>query len=652
MRQWAISIGINQYQFFQPLSYAQRDAQAIQQFLANDAGVPLDQCVLLTETSPNQWDRSTYPDRENIQNWLDFITQRCVQPGDVLWFFFSGYGICQQGQDYLVPIAGTPADVQATAIPLEMIFRTLRRVSTANVLVLLDINRNESSFSYETVGTHTEHLANITGIPTILSCQPGQFSRETSALGHGFFTATLLDCLRSHQCTTVAALNQALSAHLPELSEHYWRPIQQPVTICPADKQQQLILPATAFPAAQPLKERTVTAETAIANGAAFLAMQTTGGIERLNLANGYTNGHSSQQVGTTATVPLSSNARFQTNGNGGMTTASGSISNPQAVSSHGGANATQVVNGSTQPPTALNGTGLSTSVDMPPQNYENKATHSDRVATVTQPHSDSPEDVNDLSDTLFWRSVLRWGGLAVVGLILGVLLRNHDSFTPKHPTAQHPAISSTGQTGSGQTGSGQAATGQQSLSTKPGTKSEIPGNSSVSPAVMPSLQPIASTQLGVSGTNQLHGSTGKSATAQPASVKGAASVAKMTASSPSSHLAKAKALIALNSDQASPYSDAIREAKQVQPGQPDYAQAKQDIALWSRQILSIARQRGRQGRFDAAIVAARLIPPEQPIHADAKGAIDRWCPALKKQRTANPVQREQAKGICQKGIG
>jgi hypothetical protein len=115
--------------------------------------------------------------------------------------------------------------------------------------------------------------------------------------------------------------------------------------------------------------------------------------------------------------------------------------------------------------------------------------------------------------------------------------------------------------------------------------------------------------------------------------------------------LAKARALVAVNSDQASPYWYAIQEAKQVQPGQPDYAQAKQEITRWSRQIMSIARQRGRQGSFDAAIVAARLVPQEQPVHTEVKSAIDRWCPSLKSQRSANPAQRQQAKNICRKGI-
>ena len=36
-KNWAIAIGINQYDYLQPLNYAKRDAQLIQQFLGNEA---------------------------------------------------------------------------------------------------------------------------------------------------------------------------------------------------------------------------------------------------------------------------------------------------------------------------------------------------------------------------------------------------------------------------------------------------------------------------------------------------------------------------------------------------------------------------------------------------------------------------------------
>ncbi len=36
-KNWAIAIGINQYDYLQPLNYAKRDAQLMQEFLRNEA---------------------------------------------------------------------------------------------------------------------------------------------------------------------------------------------------------------------------------------------------------------------------------------------------------------------------------------------------------------------------------------------------------------------------------------------------------------------------------------------------------------------------------------------------------------------------------------------------------------------------------------
>jgi uncharacterized caspase-like protein len=671
MRQWAISVGINQYQFFQPLSYAQNDAQAMQQFLVDDVGIPAEQCLLLTETSPPQWGKSTYPDRQTIQSWLDLLTQRYIQPEDTLWFFFSGYGVCQQGQDYLVPIEGDPAAVQTTTIPLESIFRSLRQVAAAKVLVLLDVNRNESSFSYETVGTHTVHLASITGIPTLLSCQPDEFSRETSALRHGFFTAALLESLRNRQSATVGALGQYLSQQLPALSEHYWRPMQRPVTICPTEKLQQPLVLSGAHTATYAAGDRVTPPPSAANEAEPLITLQALAATANLNHSSSTsTNSNGNRHLAATAVVNPAQGGMYTPNG-GGMGTHGGSIVAPgehpgtQAVSlTYSGSNgfisgsaqsASSVINGHgfasahTQP----NSNGTHSPIDSATQNHQNGVAQSTQAVTVPQSNFDLPEDANEISDALFWRTALRWGSFVVVGLILGVLLRNCAAFTPKTPSAaQQDAQSGLKKASSGQAPLSAASPNGTPLDAKspeaksPEAKSIVPISAPAAPvgkALLP--QSIAATQrFGVSGASRLHlsATTGAVGT-QPAQPK-----TTRTAQPPAqSHLAKARALAAVNSGQASPYWYAIQEARFVQPGQPDYVQAKQEIVQWSRQIMSIARQRGRQGGFDAAIVAAHLVSSEQTQSAEAKRSIASWCPSLRRQRGANPVQRNQARAIC-----
>ncbi len=660
MRHWAISIGINQYEFLQPLSYAQHDAQAIHRFLVETGGVPAEQCLLLTETSPPQWGKSTYPDRETIQSWLDLLIQRYVQPGDVLWCFFSGYGVCQQGQDYLMPIEGNPAAIATTAIPLEAIFRSLRQVAEATVLVLLDINRNESS-SHEAVGTHTEHLASITGIPTILSCQSGQFSRETSALGHGFFTAALLESLRDNRSTTLAAVEQYLSDRLPELSEHYWRPIQQAVTICPDEKRQQPLLLLAPGVTTQQNGDRYAPAQAALQNGSAATAngsLSTTGrtlpdaGIPSMpydGAANGSgwkpvaTNGHSldAKDGAIAASGYLPPHAMAASNGNGNVSTNGSThhLSSLTAVSPQ--------TNGSMSSPSSH----VALPIDRVAQNHDNRVAQPPLVPTVPQPYSDDLEDANEIPDALFWRPVLRWGGIAVVVLISGVLLRNYAAFTPKAPaTVQQPGTAALRPSPSG-TGQPDVA----SLTTpSPSVSTSLPivptPKAPTATKVIPPQSIATARDFGASGASRLSPtavSTGKpepTTQAQPAQVKGAAPIARPSALSP---LSKARALAAANRGQASSYSSAIQEAKTVKPGQPEYAQAQKEIASWSRRILSIARERGRQGSYDAAIVSAQLVPQNQPIYAEANGALVRWCSRLDRQRNANPVQRRQARTIC-----
>ncbi|NEQ19287.1 MAG: peptidase C14, partial [Microcoleus sp. SIO2G3] len=111
-----VAIGINRYQFLQPLSYGQADAQALRHFLVRQASLPSNQCLVLTDTSPLVDNQSTYPSRENILNWLRANHQNSRQSENWRWFFFSGYGVNWQNADYLMPIDGNPDDIPVPGI--------------------------------------------------------------------------------------------------------------------------------------------------------------------------------------------------------------------------------------------------------------------------------------------------------------------------------------------------------------------------------------------------------------------------------------------------------------------------------------------------------------------------------------------------------
>lgn len=237
-RSSAIAIGINQYQNFQPLHYAQRDAQAVRDFLTNEAEFPSAQVLLFSDLAASQG--ATHPDRDNIR---DGIAQLCqtVQAGDRLWVFFSGYGVQVEGRDYLMPITGDARQAATTGIAIDWLLSTLEKAATQDILLLLDMSRSQTE---PNAGAQTARLAQRFGIPTILSCQPGQISHETLALRQGLFTAALLEGLRHHDGMTIDHLAQYLGDRLPQLSEYHWRPLQQSLAIAPEAQKYQPVLPS------------------------------------------------------------------------------------------------------------------------------------------------------------------------------------------------------------------------------------------------------------------------------------------------------------------------------------------------------------------------------------------------------------------------
>ena len=230
--QTCISIGINQYQSLPALGYGLADAVAMEQFFVDAAGWSPTQCLLMTDTSPNHADQSTYPDRSNIQRWLQQWSWDTLHHGDLVWFFFSGCGMSFEGEDYLIPIDGDVADLPNTCISIRQLYQQFNDIGV-NVLVFLDANRSIHSPRSSGIGAVTTKLAQDYQIPTFLSCQSHESSHEDAGLGHGLFTTALLEALNYHPDLNLGTIDTYLTSRLAELSEHHWKPLQTPVSIVP-----------------------------------------------------------------------------------------------------------------------------------------------------------------------------------------------------------------------------------------------------------------------------------------------------------------------------------------------------------------------------------------------------------------------------------
>lgn len=597
MKRWAIAIGINQYHFLQPLSFAQQDAQAFHNFLIKEAEFAPANCLLLTDASAPIGDQLTTPTKEGIQGWLKLLSEKYIQPGDLVWLFCSGYGVCDRGRDYLVPIDGHPGSLQKTAIAIESIFRWLKTLPTDETLVILDISRSQSSIPDELVGIQTAYLANQMHIPTILSCQPGQFSHETVELGHGFFTRALLEGLHSQPFATFAELEQYLNVRLPELTQHHYHPIQRSQVVVPDSKLQQSILPGGDAP-------------TQLQSSAHY--REPNGSYRWIEEADSAKPDDWARTAIPTEIHPVDK----------GQT----------AVAVQPNADGKQIANDA---PVELE------NADADEVVYRRSPLFWGGITAASLLLAFAVGMKN-------WASITQGAPISVAS--------NQTQFSSASIRANSSQSPAEGQAGSSSANSGTPSAASlraeqpQTVAQAPSLSDQAiaPRSDAVPPSSPESNQTAAPVSLSMAvaarpGVTQAQ-DLGAKIQRQTFSVP---TVQQSTAKPAQLNVARSKVKV-VNSDQASPYWYAIQEANKIQPSDPDYAQAQVEISQWSQNILAIAQRRANRKSFDTAILAAALVPQNLTAYAEVEKSFDRWCPSLNKQTIKNPTQWRQAQAICQ----
>ncbi|MGK7898977.1 MAG: SUMF1/EgtB/PvdO family nonheme iron enzyme [Xenococcus sp. (in: cyanobacteria)] len=248
MANWAICIGINQYDDLQPLKYAVRDAERMKDWLINQAGFPESQVYYFSDNAPSITDASvTFEAKPTYATLIRFLDRRFNKPflksGDNLWFFFSGHGSRYQERDYLMfsDSSSNSSLIQQTAISTNFIVERLRKCGADNVMLFVDACRegNKSGRGIE--------LEKEQGVITIASCSPNEFSYEIDALEHGSFTYALLESLDfqgENNCATIERLNRRLRDRVREINNYYKKGRQTPRTVIePASKYHLILLP-------------------------------------------------------------------------------------------------------------------------------------------------------------------------------------------------------------------------------------------------------------------------------------------------------------------------------------------------------------------------------------------------------------------------
>jgi uncharacterized caspase-like protein/tetratricopeptide (TPR) repeat protein len=624
---WAIAVGINQYRHFQPLMYAQWDAQSLYSFWCNEAGFLPQQCRLLTDMSLKTTASSTEPDiepdasfdQDTVKSAIADICQIRLQPDDVFWCFLSGYGVHHEGHDYLMMADSDPTQLPQSGLAFREIFATLKAAPTDNLLVLLDIKRSQSSQTGTQVGTEIAALADEHRIATILSCQPDQFAHETLTLRQGLFTAALLEAFRSQGCITLEHLVQYLGDRLPELSEHHWRPRQEPLAIVPEHKRYQIILPGKPLPSpsmptpAQPEPEEPQSESKLEAGDAEAVSITDdqesddafwqkfilwSGLAAALLLGGVFVSNRAFLTAPTRSdrTQPGAAQVNGnQPNSNQSLQASANSAEVPPAPTDTSSPEA----DSATQQPFEAALTALRD------KRYEDVMTALDQVPVRQQDQQYA--DLRAEAEQLYAQA--RQANQAILNQAVNTLAQTRQVTATNQASDFHRAILQAQQIPVGQPLYEQA---QQHIRRWSGVILDLAearanmGNYSGA---------IAAAQLIPSSQSELY-ERGQQAiqTWQPAVEQQEA--ARRT-------IREARALIQFG--QASSYSRAIARLRTISQGQPGYDEAQQLINAWSRDILSLARERAAWGSLYNAIDTAALVPQGTPPYQEARSDIERW---------------------------
>jgi uncharacterized caspase-like protein len=592
-KNWAVAIGINQYQHFQPLACAQADAEALWDFLATEGGFSRQQCMLMTDTSAPIGDRPTQPTKENILLLLEDLAAACWRSQDRVWLYFSGYGVNYNGKDYLMPAEGDPEHVEDTGIDMAALMHNLQ-LSRVKPLILLDINRAFGMQTETFVGQESIELAQELQIPLIFSCQPEQFSYESSELNHGFFTTALLEGLRSGRGNTLGELEAYLSVRTPELCQHYWRPTQNPVTVMTSN--QEVILGNSEM-------DHDTDAAAIVLSEEIFASAMAAPQLERNSVKNSSNNS------------PSNNSNNYASNYS--------QFSNKPEINSQKEYSYTNF----RQPPeqkavtSSLTETAGRTPASLPPALPKPQVSTLPAVPNPVTSGSTASKVVRHKPSVGFWH-LLMWGisSTLLVGCLIAFLFRPRSLRDVSRSQPQFQVEQTLPVDNNGSVDDTEFSTTQNQ---NPPTAVKTP-SVEVKPKVTPTFPSAISTPSAVAKpqiTPTPSVASQPKVTPTPPTVVTTATIAPQKRSQAVSELSKQS----LSPNIASDLNSAIASARKIKPGEPRYTQAQENIQVWNHMIFEIAENRAKKRQYNNAIAAANLMERNHPQYPQAQTAVTQW---------------------------
>jgi len=200
-RKYALLIGVAKYTAVPPLSYCERDVEAMRRTLVEQGGYA-ERDVLVLSTAEAR-DGGRWPNRANILNAIDQHL-RGKRPEDTILLYFSGHGVApEEGdlEDYLMPVdaLSSPERVPNMCLSYSQLYRDLQRSGAGEVVVIVDACRVATKGAAPTQRDDIEQAAaraaQERGVVLLRSCRYGEVSREATEFGQGVYTHFLTKAL-------------------------------------------------------------------------------------------------------------------------------------------------------------------------------------------------------------------------------------------------------------------------------------------------------------------------------------------------------------------------------------------------------------------------------------------------------------------------
>jgi tetratricopeptide (TPR) repeat protein len=212
--QWALLVGISNYPGqIQKLTYASKDARAINDLLTSAARLPADHVRLLTDDGQG----AALATKQNILAAIDNLAGR-VQPNHQVIVFLAGHGIARglgaQAKSYFLPAdvdASSKESLERTGLDLEELSRRLGNLKASQFTIFMDACREDPFPGRGIKGntmtdvmarglrvTPSASQANATPPTSVVfyACQVGERAYEDPKLEHGVFTYYILNGIR------------------------------------------------------------------------------------------------------------------------------------------------------------------------------------------------------------------------------------------------------------------------------------------------------------------------------------------------------------------------------------------------------------------------------------------------------------------------